>query len=673
LMNLNISKNIVRVLPTNVFAPLIRLRTLDLSNNALTVLPDGIFDGLGSLTTLDMSNNNLHTWKMQYSQVLLALQSIDLVGNSRLYSNLSMEVLERLSLLPTFKLCFQNSYLNPLNRVCTTCPAFAHARNTGLQLSDCICTPGYEKTNAGECRACTMGFYSTGNRSVCKQCAQGSYQNQTNSSACTLCPALHSSPKGSFFFMNCACAHGYAFNSIIGLCQACDAGTYKNVVSNTQGCIPCPSYSGSASNATVREFCVCNPGYTNKRDIGDFVVCNACVPGTYKATIGSMECQECAANTFKSNAGPGNCTKCTDLSSSFLGSVQQSDCKCNSGSSMLDNATCALCIPGKMASTNANGSNICMDCVAGNWKSNYGPGNCSACSINSICDAGAVHVGACVCVGGYSRNNQNLCIPCDEGFFSNFVGLFRTTQPQLRCEICPQNTYAALPGQDNCTDCPTFTTTNGLAGAKTIQSCVCSAGNTLVNGQCVQCSSGKFKALPGDAVCYSCYYDNSVPSIDRTTCVCDSGYYGHDMCTKCPGPNTVSVTGSTILDDCKCDAGYSQTVSNGVNVCEHCAAGSYKMTASSYPCSPCEAGKFKSFTGRGHCTACLPGKFSVKVGASLSTVCTSCESGSYSTSLSENACVQCPQSYSSVDLTNAFRASIMSLSCVDFIMTSSVV
>jgi len=149
--------------------------------------------------------------------------------------------------------------------------------------------------------------------------------------------------------------------------------------------------------------------------------------------------------------------------------------------------------------------------------------------------------------------------------------------------------------------------------------------------------------------------------------VCDSGYYGQDTCVKCPNINIVLVVGSMVLDDCKCDAGYSHTVSNGVTVCELCAAGKYKMTASSNPCTLCEAGKYKVSTGQGSCTQCLSGQYSVAIGAISFSVCNVCDLGSYSTSLSVNACVQCPKEYPADTLTNAFDEGKMQYVCVDFL------
>lgn len=665
---LNISSNKVTTLPATVFNSLVNLTTLDLSGNNLTVLPNNVFQKLSLLTTLNLSYNDLRTLKTQDLLPLASLQTLTLVGNVNLYTTLSAEILQRLSLLPGLKLCSDNWYFDATNKLCAICPPFSYTRITGLQLSDCICASGYEKKLTGECRVCATGYFSVGNNTQCVMCPAGTFQNQTNSSACLPCPSLQSSAPGSASAANCACTRGYMYNaSVNGFCKACEAGKFKNIVSSTHACIPCPADSTTMPNATVRDECLCNAGFTNNRNAGVFVVCEACESGTYKKNIGSTPCQECEANSFKSVVGPGNCTSCTPRSTSPARSVERTNCVCDFGSTMDDNSTCPLCVPGKQASTRSNGTHVCENCEQGKWKSSSGLGNCTACSLYSTCSAGAVEVGACVCVGGYSRNYLNMCVVCDAGYFSTFVGFFRTIQNQADCSICPQNTYGALTGQENCTQCPSGTTTNTFQGMQSINSCVCTAGNTRDDGACVVCPTGKYKESPGDASCINCYYANSVPSTDRTTCVCQSGYYGFHGCTQCPILHTTSVLGSTTIANCQCDAGYSHIVVNGVTSCVLCAAGTYKIAASTSVCTLCEAGKYKVSSGVGSCVPCPAGQFSTQVGASSGTACQTCDAGKYSTSLNMKACVVCPSAYSASALTSAFGEGIMRYLCVDYI------
>jgi len=528
--------------------------------------------------------------------------------------------------------------------------------------------------SSGDCRVCSIGHFSIGNHSKCTPCMPGTFQNQSTSSSCFLCPALTSSFQAASSIMQCVCARGYEFNaSLLASCQSCVPGSFKSVTSHTIACRTCPANSNSPPSG-VRDRCICNAGYRDQLVLGQQAICAPCPPGSYNTLPDSVECQLCSANTYKTSEGHGKCTACMNLSSSNPGATQQSECVCDFGSSIDANGTCRLCEPGTTPQTSEDGLHTCVHCVQGTWKSDFGLGGCHPCSEDSTCGVGAVHVGACVCIGGYYRSSNNKCVACDAGFFSTFAGFFRTAQPQPDdCVRCETDTYNADEGRENCTLCPASTTTNQIVGATASNQCICKKGTTRVNGSCEPCPNGTFASEPGDNECNSCYFEHSVPNSDRTSCVCDRGYYGDHECTACPVANTVSAIGSSSVDACECDAGFAHKHINGATVCEICPVGKYKMHASTLECLPCEAGKFKSSTGRGHCTVCSLGKFSVHIAADSSTVCTSCESGSYSTSPSENACVTCSQLYSSVELTNAFNAGIASFGCVDFIRTSVVV
>nr|XP_060614551.1 toll-like receptor 5 [Anolis sagrei ordinatus] len=78
LVGLNLSSNRIRSVPQHLLQPLYSLQRLDLSDNLLHMLPEWAFDGLTSLRDLSLSGNPLVTLSTSLFQPLEHLQSLDL-------------------------------------------------------------------------------------------------------------------------------------------------------------------------------------------------------------------------------------------------------------------------------------------------------------------------------------------------------------------------------------------------------------------------------------------------------------------------------------------------------------------------------------------------------------------------------------------------------------------
>lgn len=154
---------------------------------------------------------------------------------------------------------------------------------------------------------------------------------------------------------------------------------------------------------------------------------------------------------------------------------------------------------------------------------------------------------------------------------------------------------------------------------------------------------------------------------------CASGTYktvtGTGSCTTCPPKSSTSGVGSSSLDDCTCNAGYTPDVVTGE--CTACPVGTYKAAPPSRSactscgtgrtttdvarisalectcaegygganCVLCEAGKYKPLIGNQECYQCVPGRTSPP-GSSAQSACT-CKPG-YTSVTGVATCQDCP-------------------------------
>lgn len=121
--------------------------------------------------------------------------------------------------------------------------------------------------------------------------------------------------------------------------------------------------------------------------------------------------------------------------------------------------------------------------------------------------------------GRYSGNTTGLtrCLVCSPGKFS--LEISRATA----CGDCPGGRYSQLLGSSECK--------------------ICSVGRYSVAGSssCAICAARTVTATPGSVVCAACT-ENAVASDDRTTCICNEGYYADELdedtttipCFECP-------------------------------------------------------------------------------------------------------------------------------------------
>lgn len=546
--------------------------------------------------------------------------------------------------------CQNGLYKNaPGNGDCTPCPwgSTTAAAYTGvMDLSSCrakpnyvdvsgnytfVCAPGFGLYSA-QCSPCVSGTYkasagnspctdtcapdgvangvtgATSKRQACA-CALGSDRTGTNPNLCTPCAinkaqlsldgnctaclpgtstlgltgaygisgcvpnlgkAYYSSSTGTLV----ACAAGYFLsNAATFTCSPCPAGTFKATASNDTACNACSPFStlaagsptASTSNANA---CSCKAGYYGNVDVDYGPVCAPCPSNSFKSTVGNGRVEDV-------------CLQCADGFGSFSGSVA---CVSSSNRTSDSRYSCGL------GYTYSSASQSCVRCPAGTYRDNLDYYQCLTCPSASFPYSsltGAVYANdTCQCANGY-------------------YGLFQIAPAAPACAACPANTFKSTPGNGGvgtCQYCAEGTSTNGLTGAGSFQSCavtpgygynqdpesnrtvVCARGygQSLTSAgalNCTICPKGQYQNLLFDgASCQSCPFGSSITDMTKgpgatdpsVVCACKPGYYG--MVGSVSSPTCKKNCYPTCLA-CPADTYQPFNISQDISGCIRCPSG----------------------------------------------------------------------------------------------------
>jgi hypothetical protein len=291
--------------------------------------------------------------------------------------------------------------------------------------------------------------------------------------------------------------------------------------------------------------------------VGD--ACTACGSGRYKSSVGPSDCTACDVNTYSEvvNATSiATCLTCQGNSTSVQASPSKLFCQCNVGF-LHDGEECEMCSPGTYNSQlgrtacskcsmglysvnyQATDNETCLSCPAGQW-SPEGSSVCMLCPENSAAPPGMGRIVDCACNVGYTGPGGGPCAQCEVGKYKNFTGSWP-------CVMCPAYTSSPLASV-NLGDCfciPGFSGANGLP--------------------CTACGIGKYKAVSGTSSCQLCPVNTYSDSV------------GFSVCTACVS-SSASVSGSTSIWNCTCNAGYTGPTYTGVqrntNFARSCGDGS---------------------------------------------------------------------------------------------------
>ena len=487
---------------------------------------------------------------------------------------------------------------------------------------------------------------------ACQKCDEHEYLDQTEfyCKACPTESKTTGISTQQTSVDHCLCNAGYHQpdeNAADTDCLPCVRGTYKEANLSDIACSLCsdfsPEHMTTAEEAsTTADHCLCIAGYyEDESNVGDH--CLECAAGTYKADIGNEValCVGCGVNVYCPSPSTVE-TDCPADSQAIAGSTQLSDCKCNAGFHIHDDEStgslvreCVACAAGKYQ--NLVGETECTDCFAGKYNEltqQDEESDCLECDatnpsyVDSL--AGSDQFSDCFCVAGHFHANDlgtngDLCAPCTAGTYRTNDMVFGGDDydpTSYLCTDCGPDKYndnTASDKEDACTDCPANThTTDGATGQDEAAACHCQVGykqtiagdvttlptceicipgkfsTTLDANSCTDCEAGKASATQGassETTCIDCLAGTF--SADDGASICndcgiDQYQDGTDktFCKDCPGPTGHDSTGQDELADCKCNKGY--TASAGPDLCEQCAAGTYKdLDHSNDDCTAC--------------------------------------------------------------------------------------
>jgi len=226
--------------------------------------------------------------------------------------------------------CANDTYKSdPGDSPCTPCPQNSTSPQQTVLVTSCSCLPGHTGPDGGPCAPCAAGlfkpeegsnncrvcgeghFSATGSIS-CKQCPKGTYSNVTATpNQCTECvPGKFVDYKGAQYCLDCP-------NTTFSTTTA---------ASSSSTCQPCPTNHFSPPASAEPAACVCTTGYT-----GTTGHCQACLPGTYKSSVGEDQCTNCAPGKFNdkiASVDKSACSVCPlDTFNPFSGSTSASACE----------------------------------------------------------------------------------------------------------------------------------------------------------------------------------------------------------------------------------------------------------------------------------------------------------------------------------------------------------
>ena len=566
--------------------------------------------------------------------------------------------------------CSPGTYSNATGQsspeTCVSCPNNSISLKGSESLEDCTCIKGYWLSEEGGCSPCLPGAFKNflGSAS-CALCPAGKYTAEigaTSELVCDDCPDDTISEAGSSNLNNCVCAPGYAgsnssscvacpagsFKDLAGFsdCTDCDAGKYQERLASTN-CTLCQagkySVTRTATNETRCQMCPQNQpaslpgsshfsnctGHCQAGSFGSPQNCTLCPEGTFRTTYDAMK------------GVSDSCSRiCPLYSSSERGSVQVTDCKCNSGFHGPDGGECVVCQAGKYKA--AIGAKQCVQCEAGKYSDTVGA------TAQSTCDR---------CVAGkYSGTSGafdiSTCEACDEGTYSQTLG---ATSLET-CEACEAGKFSSTVGaasEATCQMCGAGKYSM-VTGASSVETCLQCGGGKYFAGQgatseldCVECGAGTYSAMIGAtdvSVCQQCeagkYSEAAGASTEEECLQCVDGTYadqeGSSSCTSCSLGSTSKADGT----GCECDVGHTSLEGK----CVACEAGTYKDVKGPGMCVPCEA-NYTSIPGSSMPTDCLalcaPGQ------TGQAGDCRACNEGKYKETVGSGPCSQCPDHSSS--------------------------
>jgi len=280
-----------------------------------------------------------------------------------------------------------------------------------------------------------------------------------------------------------------------------------------------------------------------------------------------------------------------------------------------------------------------LDCVAcpGGEYLDQNTLNCTTCPVrsSSFAYSNASSTLDCLCMAGFENTTGNaLCTACP-------TGLYKSTLANITCSTCFENSFTLESGSDH------------------VEDCVCNAGYTKdpvaidpAYEICLPCAPGTFKNILSDIACEVCPNNNYCPLATITPILCP--------------PDSSSVAGSSVVEDCLCHTGHHINSATGVEYgCLECQPGTYNDQVNQTECFLCPENTYNPNTTSSSIDACLscdPNSASALASTNIQNcrcnvgysgipgqVCKACEPGTYNENPDIHICELCPPGTYNVD------------------------
>ena len=212
-----------------------------------------------------------------------------------------------------------------------------------------------------------------------------------------------------------------------------------------------------------------------------------------------------------------------------------------------------------------------------------------------------------------THSSHRLDCQCHSGYYR--LG----SDTAFQCPICTENDYCFNNSRYNCSD----TRMVSEIGSDAHFDCVCVPGLYNNGSVCETCPAQHF--CPGDKFFYACAQNEWTNNqLGLHVCICQPGYWRNNgVCTpclqnsycpgtadeiiQCPG-NTTSPSYSSVITDCACIPGYTNTTTESHNhtmhECNLCQHDFVKTETGNHACVPCY--KCLPINGQYEIQACRP-------------------------------------------------------------------
>ena len=239
---------------------------------------------------------------------------------------------------------------------------------------------------------------------------------------------------------------------------------------------------------------------------------------------------------------------------------------------------------------------------------------------------------------------------------------------------CEVGFWSGTPGAPTCTACTENAITTAT-GSTLITECLCTAGHEgdIVDAastcdpcglatykgevgpcppQCTACpGAGVTTAETGSTLVTECLciagWSGDIVDTESECAICPVGEYNEEVgpgaCTRCPEFATTEETGSTAITDCLCEAGFTGDIAIPTDLCGACELGSYKPEVGPAACAACPVDATTAETGSSAVTDCLcTAGFTGEIDRPAS-LCFACPVGTYKAEVGPGDCTACTE------------------------------